>query len=85
MVNDCLLDAEAVPEGVRLLNFNPHTGDFREILDEDNNPNFYITHPLRIENEISLAEETIFSQMFLLVRESLASAACPTLESFQAS
>ena len=56
-MNYYLLDAETVPEGVRLLYFNPQTGDLKEILDEDYRPYFYVPHPL------SKADEEIIEEL----------------------
>lgn len=37
-----LIDAEAIPEGVRLTFFHPPTQEWREVLDKDYRPYFFV-------------------------------------------
>jgi DNA polymerase elongation subunit (family B) len=41
-----LLDAETFADGLRLLFFNPKNDDWKEILDKDYRPYFFVPHPL---------------------------------------
>ena len=46
-----LLDAEAVSDGLKLLFFNPQTGDLTEVLDKNYRPYFYVPYPPSKEDE----------------------------------
>ena len=54
-----LLDAEVVPDGLKLLFFNQQTSNLEEMLDEDYRPYFFVPHPL------SKADENIVDELGL--------------------
>lgn len=51
-----LLDAEAIPQGVKLIFFNPQNGGLKEILDEDYRPYFFVPYPLSEEDKRMIEE-----------------------------
>jgi DNA polymerase elongation subunit (family B) len=46
-----MIDAKAVPEGVKLTFFNPSTGGWEEILDKEYRSYFFVPYPLSQEDE----------------------------------
>ena len=59
-----LLDAEVVPDGLKLLFFNQQTSNLEEMLDKDYRPYFFVPHPLskadeNIADELGLNTEAV--------------------------
>ena len=54
-----LLDADVVPDGLKLLFFNQQTSNLEEMLDKDYRPYFFVPHPL------SKADENIVDELGL--------------------